>query len=434
MSQVAASTVAPTDSSLPARLPFYYGWIILAVASLAMTATLPGRTHGLGLITEPLLEDLSISDVSYGALNFWSIVLAAFFCFPVGRAVDRIGTRGVLTLVTAGLGMTVVIMRFVDGWWSLFVALIFTRGLGQGALSVLSTTLVGKWFTRRLGWAMGVFALLLAIGFIGSILSMEAAIRQFGWRAAWEGMGWVLLVGLSPVCWVLVRSTPEECGLSDNSAGGGRTEVEVRGDLPLRAALASPAFWVFTAASCLFGMAWSAITLYNESVLASRGFGRDSMVLVMSILVGVGLIANLIGGGLAARWPLGRVLAIGMALFAMSLLAFPFVRNTLELILYASALGVASGLITVVHFAFHPKAFGRAHLGQIQGFFQVLSVFTSALGPLILALCNRWTGSYTAMFLAAVPISLVLAVAAIYVPMPHRPPIAAVNLSEEPIA
>ena len=28
------------------------GWVALVVAALAMVATLPGRTHGLGLITE----------------------------------------------------------------------------------------------------------------------------------------------------------------------------------------------------------------------------------------------------------------------------------------------------------------------------------------------------------------------------------------------
>jgi hypothetical protein len=36
---------------------FYWGWINVVVAAFAMTATLPGRTHGLGLITEPLTHD-----------------------------------------------------------------------------------------------------------------------------------------------------------------------------------------------------------------------------------------------------------------------------------------------------------------------------------------------------------------------------------------
>ena len=42
------------------RASFYYGWANLAVAALAMVATLPGRTQGLGLITEPLIADLHV--------------------------------------------------------------------------------------------------------------------------------------------------------------------------------------------------------------------------------------------------------------------------------------------------------------------------------------------------------------------------------------
>ena len=41
----------------PIAFPFYYGWVNLLVAALAMVGTLPGRTQGLGLITEPLLTD-----------------------------------------------------------------------------------------------------------------------------------------------------------------------------------------------------------------------------------------------------------------------------------------------------------------------------------------------------------------------------------------
>ena len=42
----------------------YYGWVVLGVACAAMIGTLPGRTQGLGLITEPLLRDLNIGRVA----------------------------------------------------------------------------------------------------------------------------------------------------------------------------------------------------------------------------------------------------------------------------------------------------------------------------------------------------------------------------------
>ena len=44
-------------------MKFYYGWVVLFVAAAAMVGTLPGRTQGLGLITEPLLP-ICASDAS----------------------------------------------------------------------------------------------------------------------------------------------------------------------------------------------------------------------------------------------------------------------------------------------------------------------------------------------------------------------------------
>jgi MFS family permease len=231
-------------------------------------------------------------------------------------------------------------------------------------------------------------------------------------------MGWILLLVVAPICAIFGVSTPEAAGLAPPEQEA--EETDRRKDLTLWEALASPAFWVFTSASCLFGLAWSAITLYNESVLKSRGY-EDQFTTVMAILAGVGLFSNLLGGWLATKIPLGYVLGAGMAVLAVAFLAYPYVETVPQLIGYAAGFGVASGLVTVVHFAFHPQAFGRTHLGLIQGVFQVASVFTSALGPLILALCHEWTDSYTPMFLAIAPLSALLALAAVLVPMPYRP-------------
>jgi hypothetical protein len=49
-------TAEPARLPWPARLPFSYGWVSVALAALAMSATLPGRTYGLGLIKEPLRQ------------------------------------------------------------------------------------------------------------------------------------------------------------------------------------------------------------------------------------------------------------------------------------------------------------------------------------------------------------------------------------------
>ena len=58
-------------------------------------------------------------------------------------------------------------------------ALVLVRGLGQGALSLVSLAMVGKWFTRRLGVAMGVFTVLLTFGIIGGYLGLKEAVGLY---------------------------------------------------------------------------------------------------------------------------------------------------------------------------------------------------------------------------------------------------------------
>lgn len=60
-------------------------------------------------------------------------------------------------------------------------------------------------------------------------------------------------------------------------------------------------------------------------------------------------------------------------------------------------------------------------MALLAGAFQVISVLTSALGPLVLSLCKEFLGTYDAMFRGIAPLALGLAVAAIWVPMPERP-------------
>ena len=64
------------------------GWINVVVAAVVMLATLPGRTQGLGLITEPMLRDLRLDRVTYANINLWATLLgAASACRSAGCSI-----------------------------------------------------------------------------------------------------------------------------------------------------------------------------------------------------------------------------------------------------------------------------------------------------------------------------------------------------------
>jgi MFS family permease len=107
---------------------------------------------------------------------------------------------------------------------------------------------------------------------------------------------------------------------------------------------------------------------------------------------------NFLAGWLAQRWPMGRLLGLAMLVLAGAMLALPHLETMTHVYLYAVAMAFAGGTVTVVFFAFWAHAYGPAHVGQIQGVAQMLTVVASAVGPLLLAASKERYGTYAPLF------------------------------------
>src|SRR5262245_41450600 len=303
-------------SAAPLRLPFYYGWVNMFVAALAMVGTLPGRTQGLGLITEPLLASLQMNRVAYARINLWATLIGALFCIGIGRLIDRFGSRVVLTVVTLALATVVLFMSGVTTVFGAAILITLTRGLGQSALSVVSITIVGKWFVRRLNLAMAIYTVILSVGFMVAFPWIGTIVTIGGWRTAWWTIGIGLLFGLAPLSFLLVRRSPESCALeADGAVANEHTEEKATG-FTLRQALLTPSFWVFGISSAIYGLIASGIALFNESILAERGFDASTYYRSLVIVALTALVGNFLAGWLTSRWKMNRLLAIAMLLLA----------------------------------------------------------------------------------------------------------------------
>ena len=420
-----------TTATLTVPRRIYYGWVIVGVAALAMVGTLPGRTQGLGLITEPLLADLDIGRVAYAQVNLFATLVGALFAYGVGSLLDRRGSRVVLTAIAILLGLVVLAMSQVSGVLPLLVAVTFTRGLGQTALSIVSLAMVGKWFQRRLTWAMGIYALAMSIGFMIAFPIVGAVVLAHGWRLAWAAIGLALVAGLAPMAWTLVRATPDTIGEVMDGDRAARPEA-VQNRAPVAAgdrlaasatlaeALRSPAFWVFGLASSMYGLVASGIGLFNEAILAERGFEPGVYHTALAVTAITGLAGNIVGGAWAERGSFRPVLVSSMVMLSAALAGLPHVATPMHVMAQAVVMGVAGGFVMVVFFSFWGRAFGDGHLGRIQGAAQVMTVLGSAVGPLALAWCVEATGSYAVAFYVLAAMVAALALGAVLVRMPRR--------------
>jgi MFS family permease len=415
------ATELPKAASAIRRLPFYYGWVMLGVAALALVGTLPGRTQGLGLITEPLLKDLRLDRVTFAQMNLWATLIGSLFCLGIGRLLDQLGSRVALTVVSLSLGTVVLAMSNAGSALMMFLLLVLSRGFGQSALSVVSLTMMGQWFHRRLSFAMGIYSILMSVGFMCAFPVVGQIVTTHGWRSAWAGIGWCLLLGLAPLGMLLVRRGPEEGGLRfDKERESDPAPKSSSPDFTWIEALWTPAFWVFALASSTFNLIASGIGLFNESILAERGFAASVYHRSLVITALTSLLGNFLGGWLASKWSVNKLMALAMILLAGALLALPSLRTVSHVDAFAVVMGLAGGFVIVIFFSFWAKTYGRAQLGRIQGTAQLLTVIASAVGPLLLAQCHKWTGSYASVFYVLAGVVTLLGIAALGVSMPQR--------------
>lgn len=401
-----------TESSSGTRT----AWSQVVLASVLMVATLPGRTQGLGLVTEPLLADLQLDRVSYANMNLWATLLGALFCFPTGWAIDRVGLRWVTASIALLLGITVWQLSAVNaGLTMIFILLLATRAFGQSALSVCSIATVARWFPNRAGFAMGVYSVLLSALFAMAFGVIGWSVRANGWRSAWLQISIALVLLIVPLVVLALREPSRK-----KSSGPKEGEQAQENQLTLAQAVRTGAFWLFAGAAGLFNLVSSGLGLFNEAVLAERGFDQRTFHIFLAVTTLLSLAGQFTCGWLTRRWRYQTLTLAALVLYAVGLAGIPFITQLWQLWCVAVPLGVADGMIVVIFFSVWSDLFGQRHLGRIQGAAQMLTVLFSGLGPVLFAWSVRVFNSYTPLLLVMAGAVLLLALAARMVRLPRQ--------------
>jgi cyanate permease len=230
--------------------------------------------------------------------------------------------------------------------------------------------------------------------------------------------------GLAPLAWLVVRRGPETLGLvpdgdttKEQVASGTQANVEASG-YRVSEALATGAFWVFGIGAAQYGLVASGIGLFNESILAERGFNHDVYYQTLVVTAMTGLAGNFLGGWMMSKMSLTRLMGAALFVLAGGVAALPHLSSLTHVMTWAAAMGLGGGVMMVLFFSAWPRVFGRRHLGQIQGIAQALTVLASAVGPLLLAWCVSATGSYAAMFRILAIVIVLTSLASLIVVVP----------------
>lgn len=407
----------------PAALPFFYGWVILAVSTLGIAMSIPGQTMGVSVFTDHLIRATSLSRLELSNAYLLGTIASGLLLPYGGGLIDRFGARRLVVFICLGLAATLVYLANVDrlaarvsdglalpsgtsvAWLALALGFLCVRFSGQGMLTLVSRNLQAQWFERRRGLVSAISGPVVNFAFAGAPLLLSLWIGRAGWRGAWTEMAAVVAVGMAGIGWLGFRDNPEECGLEpDGGPAGARpsgpaadanTAAEPRaGDFTRGEALRTGAFWLVTFGIGNQALVGTGITFHIVDIGAEAGLGEVAAVAIFVPIAVVSACLGFFAGAAVDRYPIPRLM---MVMMLGQLVMFWGVANLADPVLRIVAIagwGVASSFYGPLTVAALPAFFGRTHLGAIQGMLMMCLVIASALGPSALALAKDGFGSY----------------------------------------
>ncbi len=466
----AAPTARPPKNTLwhpdrpfaPAKFPFFYGWVVLVVGSIGVFASIPGQTLGVSVFTDFLIADLGIARTPLSFAYLIGTLASAFLLPSAGRLLDRMGARKLATISALGLGASLlylaaspVITAAIPLPITIFgtalvpftvitVGFFWIRFWGQGTITMVSRAMVGKWFNKRRGIAMGIMGVAMGIVMSASPRLLDGMIQLFGWQGAYLVLGIALIFGMGSIACLFFRDNPEECGLvmdGGDVAGSGKPDhldLIIKRDYSRQEALHTYAFWVFALVFSWQAMFVTAYSFHIVAIGAEYGFEREEIISLFLYAAPFSVLTDLSMGWVSSRTRVKYILILECAcisLVGLGVLAaqtavgdlvllenFPWgiPSFTIAHLMIVVGLGVGGGCFGILTGIVWPRYFGRTHLGAISGLATSGIVIGSAAGPIAFSSLRDLTGTFAVPIIISTLVPILLALAATRADNPQR--------------
>jgi MFS family permease len=406
------------------RLPFFYGWIIIAVTFVTMAIGVNART-AFSLLFPPILGEFGWErGVTAGAFSF-GFVVSAVSSPLIGRLMDRLGPRSVMELGVALMGCGLLLAPLTTQPWHLYLTIGVLVGAGSICLGYSGQSLyLPNWFNRRRGLAIGLAFAGVGIGSMTLLPWVQLMIGRSGWRTACTAMGLLILIVLAPIN-LLVRKRPEDLGLlpDGDAAPSASSPKPVSNvvdaawaniDWTLPRALRTARFWWLAIGnfSGLYG--WYAVQVHQTKYLLDIGFSPAVAVWALGAVSLLGIPGQIFLGHLSDRIGREWIWATSCAGFAICFAALMALKQyhamplVYVMVFSQGALGYG---VTSVLGAVVVEIFQGRHYGSIFGAIMVAALAGGAAGPWVTGVLHDFTGNYDLAFAIGICVSALSALA-----------------------
>ncbi len=310
--------------------------------------------------------------------------------FYLGRAVDRFGVTLslIFAALTVGLGLVLAIMSHSIVLLSAAQLIIgFASAIGFGPLIAD----ISHWFVRRRGIAV---ALVASGNYLsGAIWPMLLAgvLQDSGWRAVYQVMAVVTLVGVIPLALALRRQVSDAA----------HEAAQLASSLNAQSSGLSPRALQYLLGLAGIGccVAMSMPQVHIVSYCVDLGFGPVVGAEMLSLMLLGGVGSRVVSGLLADRLGGVRTLLIGSTLQCLALFLYLPAGGLVSLYVVSLVFGLSQGGIVPSYALIVREYMPAREAGARVGFVMMATIMGMALGGWLSGQIYDLSGSYHLAFI-----------------------------------
>lgn len=390
--------------ALAGRLPFYYGWIVLAAVCAASFSRQGPAVATLSIFIDPMTTEFGWSRTEISGAVSLGGILGAVAAPLIGPFLDKNGARTILCFAVLTTGVPLLFISTVNALPLFYVFYCIARMNFTGPYDLGIYGSIVNWFYKKRSFATSVTTLALMSGLVAMPLIAHAAMQAGGWRTAWIAVGaTVLIVGFVPA-WLLLVRRPEDLGMeidgtpiadpTDETATQSQPTARPEPAFTRAEAIRTPAFWLLSLFTALAWPIQAGVSLHQAPFLIERGLDPTVAATAVSTFSLTSGIVGFAYGFWPKRVPLRFALVLVGLLLGAAALAMHEVHSVPmaygAAILFGCGIG---GLLTILPIAW-AEFFGRRSYGAIRGVALTVQVASQAAGPLIAGALRDITGAY----------------------------------------
>jgi MFS family permease len=359
---------------------------LLAFGFLLPFASAFGQTFFIGLFGGPLRETFALSDGQFGLLYSLATVTSAALLMWLGRLIDRVDLR----LYTAATGLAYagacLYMSQAPAWPpALFLAFLLLRLTGQGLMSHIGITTMGRSFEHGRGAAVS----LASLGFPAAEAVIPpvavAVIAALGWRQAWLVAAIALALAVVPAALILLRghAARERARRADRARRVAAGDDEGRGDWRVREVVRDPRFYLMLPASLLAPFAVTGVFFHQAALVAAKGWTMGWFATAFAGFALCGILSTVASGMLVDRLGARRLLPLIVLPIAAGLLLLAAADAPWVAIGFMVGAGLTGGASQTLQGALWAEVYGITHLGAVRSLVYGLMVTSTAASPVL---------------------------------------------------